>query len=278
MASRKRVSLDDFMPEVEKGKKTDKGPKPEGKRRRGRPKGQKNPEGSKHTGPRFDRLQRADIMRQIAILDAKGFFDWQIAQKVDPPISLGMVAKYKVIIHERWKAQMVGERDILIKEKLKEYRIVRQEAWEAWERSKQDVRRVTKEKALRKEAKPASILFSAGTINPESGLFTESMKLVKSIVMREGRLPSNEYLATIVKTLDSEAKLLGLFDTEEGKNGVTVVNINWDKLAIPQQRPDVLKDLLADEEEKAKQIQGNRIIPHQQQQSPERTPQRNGNH
>jgi hypothetical protein len=86
---------------------------------------------------------------------------------------------------------------------------IREEAWEAYERSKQDTDKSVEEFVpCPSDDKPA----------PKKGSREGSLLRISIVKTREGRLPANEYLSTIMKTLEAERQLLGLDEQPPGGN------------------------------------------------------------
>lgn len=94
--------------------------------------------------------------------------------------------------------------------KLREYAQVKKEAWEAWERSKEDWHR--------------KIIEQSQTEGQNSGGST----YYKTTDTSEAHLPSNEYLKTVVSCLNAERQLQGIDPPKKMNISGTVVS--WDVL------------------------------------------------
>jgi predicted DNA-binding protein (UPF0251 family) len=191
---------------------------------RGRPSGES-------TRNRRAAIPRVQNLVQVAILDRRGYDRHEIAARLG--ISEESVIKSIDEIHAKYMSMAIQEKAMLIEEKRAQLRELRKEAWEAWERSKADgYRKVT-------ETRPGAVCplclgegknQRAGMRNRPctrcggTGKLKDSTRITK---VREGRLPANEYLKTIIETLRDEQELLGLTSASSS----TQVNIiNWDTL------------------------------------------------
>lgn len=94
--------------------------------------------------------------------------------------------------------------------KLREYAQVKKEAWEAWERSKEDWHRRIVEETQSEGSN------SLGYTN------------YKTVDTTEGHLPSNEYLKTVVSCLNAERALQGIDPPK--KLNVSGTIVSWDVL------------------------------------------------
>jgi predicted DNA-binding protein (UPF0251 family) len=105
--------------------------------------------------------------------------------------------------------------------KLREYAQVKKEAWEAWERSKEDWHR--------------RIVEETQSEGSNSGGYTN----YKTIDTTEGHLPSNEYLKTVVSCLNAERALQGIDPPK--KLNVSGTIVSWDVL-VDQLPPESQRD------------------------------------
>ena len=155
-------------------------------------------------------------------------------------ISQGTVSKILSSTVHEWKERVKQKYDPadMLEEKVAELQEIREEAFMAWERSKENAEVTTSEEELRKTYEE----FTNDAGKQQRMVTGESMQLVKEIRRIAGRLPSNEYLTTIVSCLKEESRLLGL--TEE--TAVKIVNdnrqqtaifVNWDPLVRGDSSP-----------------------------------------
>jgi hypothetical protein len=98
------------------------------------------------------------------------------------------------------------ERAALVEEKRQQLREARREAWDAWEKSKENARRVVQEKV-------------------QDGQGADGRQ--KTVTTVEGQLPDPAYLRAVLETLRDESALLGL---EAPKQVDARVSLNWDEL------------------------------------------------
>jgi predicted transcriptional regulator len=119
-------------------------------------------------------------------------------------VSQPMISYDLKIVRRRYIESQIANRAEQVALKLEQYHEVRSEAWAAWERSKADAGNVVEK-------------------------FADSLgkgeQRIKRIVVREGRLPDNAYLTTIMKTLEAERHLLGLDEQAKGVTADVVMTI-----------------------------------------------------
>lgn len=154
----------------------------------------------------------------IAELHRKGYSAWEISCRIG--ITPQGVAKHLKAIKEMYRRATLEQRQALVNEKLDQYADIRKEAWEAWEKSKEDAVRETVEE-----------------------IETELGGRTRTVVTREGRLPGNEYLRTIHHALEAERDLQGI---DAPKKVNVDQTINWDVFADPSK---VLETPVVDEVE-----------------------------
>lgn len=173
-------------------------------------------------GPRRTALQKEEDYAAIARLDRMGYSQREIAARVG--LTQGQVCQDIKQIKKRYQTAALGERSAQLVEKLLQYRDVRAEAFEAWEDSKKPGIKVVEEQVLTrtKERDPDGDPALQPDDEPE-------MLLTKIVTTREESLPRNEYLGTILKTIEGERELLGL-DAPKKVDLKSQV-FSWDMLA-----------------------------------------------
>lgn len=220
---------------------------------------------SRGGGPKFTPSEREAVLNEVARLDRWGYSQEQIGKKLAEAgfatVTGGMVCNYLKEIRERYRNAAMVERHEAVLEKLALLREIRREALEAWERSKEDARRRVEKKVpplsidtsdLGKdaEAKRGKTKGKKGKkpklvqrpVSPEE----EREMLISEIVDTiEGRLPANQYLATVLDTIKSERELLGLdMPTKSTIMGTIGVGVGplpedfWDRLAGVQPKKE----------------------------------------
>jgi hypothetical protein len=167
---------------------------------------------------------------QVALMDRRGYDIPEIADKLH--ISEDEVRKTIEEVHTKYMDEVMAQRAALTAEKRAQLRELRTEAWEAWERSKGDRERTvteTRPGALcpkcKGQGKDARVKGRVCHQCSGTGRMKDSKKLIQ---VHEGRLPSNEYLKTIIETLREEAELLQL--TSPGSVNTQVNVVAWDTL------------------------------------------------
>jgi hypothetical protein len=167
---------------------------------------------------------------QIGRLDRRGYDTYEIADRLG--ISEDEVKKGIEEVHTKYMNEVMAQRAALTVEKRAQLRELRKEAWEAWERSKGDRERTvteTRPGALcpkcKGHGKDARVKGRVCHQCSGTGRMKDSKKVIQ---VHEGRLPSNEYLKTIIETLREEAELLQL--TSPGSVNTQVNVVAWDTL------------------------------------------------
>jgi predicted transcriptional regulator len=214
--------------------------------------------------------QREEDLAKIAEMDRRGYSQMEIAAAV----GMAQSTVHKELENlRRWYAERkFAERDALVAEKLAQYREIRKEAWEAYERSKEDSQKRVEEhvpwdatggeeldgsagkgkgrKAARRsgQGKQAERHQSDEELREEQereisaqlGTVIGQGKKVKVVTTIEGRLPAVEYLRIVKDCLDAERELTIPKDPDELHVKATV--INWDLLAGSVRRCDRPED------------------------------------
>ena len=123
--------------------------------------------------------------KRVADLYLRGKSQWQIAQELG--INQGNVSRHLEALRVEWRKSNELKIDVMQQRELAKVDLIEVEAWAAWERSKENKERTTKERA--------------------SG---ESTIRSKAVVVTEGRLPENEYLKTVMMCINKRCEILGL--------------------------------------------------------------------
>jgi hypothetical protein len=192
-------------------------------------------------GPKRTYLEREDHYALIAKLDRRGYTQCAIAEKLG--LSPSQVSLDVKEMRRRYYGVQMAQTGEMIREKLAQYREVRKEAWEAYDRSKED--HVTRRQELvpipHEEGED-----EGGKGREGSTSYKESMRRLKVIITREGRLPENRYLQTILDTLKAEEELCGLIPKDPAPN-VNVQVINWDAFHLAPEKRDIDSDPVEEE-------------------------------
>lgn len=162
------------------------------------------------------------MLAEVVKWDGRGYSHREIAAKVG--VSKAMIHHYLEEVKQRYLHTQLEARAVGVFSVVSQLRDVRREAWEAWERSKEDAVRKTSRKGpprvpRDKDGKP---LPNA----PRS----KELVLLELTEMLEGRLPANEYLRTILDTLKQERELLGLDEALKVDVKGAVMTIPWEEL------------------------------------------------
>ncbi len=161
-----------------------------------------------------------EVLYLVGLYDRRGYSTREIRTelKAKHNIDVSHVTVHVRLkqVRESYKEMGAAERTAAVAEKLLQYGEVRREAWAAWERSKQDAGKTVEERTVVRDEEDDPSPRKAGRkkgrfADPtDPGLMQESLRLLKRIETREGRLPANAYLQTIMDTLAAERELLGL--------------------------------------------------------------------
>ena len=154
----------------------------------------------KGDGPKFTDTQREAVKAKVADLDAKGYSQTSIGRIVG--VNQSQVSMYLKSIREGWVESQKTSRGEAVARKIAQYEKIREEAWEAYERSKDNTNKEVDELIPSLEGLKGN--------KGNRGSMISSMVLINKVRTVEGRLPANEYLSTIMKTLEAERQLLGL--------------------------------------------------------------------
>lgn len=190
------------------------------------------PEGSKNKrGMARTPVQREEALLTVANLSRRGYSQSEIASKMG--VTQQQVSYDLQIIKKRYAAMQ--EEDFLAYryEKILQLKDIRREAWEAWEKSKEDYRKLVQEDYT----------------DSKGGTSTKITDIT------EGRIPANEFLKTILETLKEENELMGAYPTK--KLDIKAEVINWDQImglalnGVPNVVEDALKKQLLESVEAA---------------------------
>ncbi len=151
-------------------------------------------------GPKRTAAQREEASLEVARLDAQGYPSRAIAEKLG--VHFNQVLYDLKIIKRRYAEATLEERHAKVMVKVAQLRETRREAWEAWERSKENAVKTVKEKIV-----PAKDTDENDSSDGDGKCSGGRMKVV---ITTEGRLPANEYQTTILRALEQETDLLGL--------------------------------------------------------------------
>lgn len=175
--------------------------------------------GSEKRGPKRSPGAVVIDRGKITKLVRRGWTQVQIASELG--IHQTMVSKeWRFIVKEIQDTQSEDAK-AHIALMLEQYAEVRREAWEAWEKSKEDHRRYSEEEYIHPPKAPTKDL-SGGKKSGDSKdapARTGGKKITK---VEDGRLPGAQYLSTILECLKAERELRGLNPAKEVKVSGTV--------------------------------------------------------
>ena len=187
------------------------------------------------TNNKLSEPQKVQVKALIAKYDGRGWTQHMIVEVIKRQLGISisqpMVGIYrKQMLAETAKAYR-GNWEEMVAQKVEQLRDVRREAWDAWVRSSEDAQKLVEEYGQVKEA-------------VGDGDYVTSEEMIKRVITKEGRLPDNAYLNTIMKTLDAERELLGLDECKPGlvtmEQAMFVINAFKDAVReVLQDHPDL---------------------------------------
>lgn len=185
------------------------------------------------------KTQKLEILQLVAKLDRRGWSQFQIRDEVERQFGTSfaqpMVSRWLKEIREEYRKTIMAERREAVAAKVEQYRDIRREAWLAWERSGEDAKKLVEEYST-----------SSESVGVDDSVTSE--ELIKRIITKEGRLPENAYLNTIMKTLEAERELLGLDEPKDKL--VTLEQV----MSVVSAFKDAARDVLAQHPELLKQF------------------------
>jgi len=122
---------------------------------------------------------------KVSDLYLRGLSQWQIARELG--IGQATVSRDLEALRVQWRESSSLAIDTILQRELAKIDLIEAEAWIAWERSKENRERTTKER-------------SSGETSAKS----------KVVVVTEGRLPDNEFLKTVQWCISKRCEILGL--------------------------------------------------------------------
>jgi AcrR family transcriptional regulator len=177
-------------------------------------------------GSHRSKTKRERDLLAVARMSRRGFTLHEMAQELG--VSPSTITLDLRRLRARYQKEAGEEHQVLVAEKRAQYREVRKEAWEQWERSKQNARRKVVEASVNADGTPGR---------------------QRTTLTTEGRLADTAYLRTIIETLRDESALDGLNAPRKVDANVNVMN--WDALFVQVedgQVDDVEKQLASLEE------------------------------
>lgn len=143
--------------------------------------------------------------------------------------SQGQISKDLKIIRKRYNDSIVGSRAELVAEKKAQYRDILQEAWNEWEKSKQDAQRKVEEliKPFKKRGEEDDDESTPLELSDED---RDHLIKVKEIITTEGRIAEVAFLKIIADCLKAERDLGGLDEPKKVDSNSTVNQFHWDLL------------------------------------------------
>lgn len=177
---------------------------------------------------------------EIAKLDRMGFSQIEIGKRLTTKISQPRICQILKEQREEYKRTIQRDTAAGIEEKCQQLRDISAEAFAAWELSKANGMESVEEKALRQQYREVN-----GKKVPKG----MRMQVVKQMNKTMGRLPANQYLATIQACIEMECKLRGW--TDDRPVNINQMTLPWDSLYAPPTVADPLEQALKGLEDKS---------------------------
>ena len=158
--------------------------------------------------PKRTREQREIDLAEMPGLLRRGWTKARCAQKFG--VSAAQVTQDWKEVQRRLDDVRNKDANALRFKSMEEIGEVKLEAWQAWEKSKEDAksRSVTTEDFIGQDGAPY-----------------QKVKVVEAV---EGRIPANQYLQTILSCIEQERKIEGIDKAKDGTDtGANMTLINW---------------------------------------------------
>jgi DNA-binding CsgD family transcriptional regulator len=149
---------------------------------------------NKHT-----KTDREQSLLEVARLDRRGYSQREIARALG--ISQPQVCYDLKAIRAKYQTMTAEARKAAVAEKRLQYREIRWELWQEWERSKKDAERSVREKRT---------VAGKAAAKGKKRKNVEQSEHFKVVITTEGRLGDPSYLGRVLQVLDLECKLDGL--------------------------------------------------------------------
>lgn len=206
---------------------------------------------NKHGG-KVDPNDRGRMLEYLAKLQRRGYTQHEMQTKLVeagyPFLSQPTIHQYLDEVRGHWMGVMLKEHAHMVAEKKAQYAELRATCWDAYDRSCQDSERMVEEwQRVKDEADEEEAKGKKGKKKPAAkkvrrrikgkfGGIEDSLERMRVIITREGRLPANEYLRTILMTLQAECELDGLNEQQAQAPGTMVLDFNALAAAAAQRR------------------------------------------
>lgn len=175
---------------------------------------------------RLSKTAREAVLAEVAKLDGRGYTQREIAERLK--VSQPQISYDLKVLRERYGTNQ--QMSVTAKREQQRQRLldVLHEAWESWERSKQNTMEVTDEYVVPyAKAKPGDG-DSAGATDTDNGTPPSNPVLRKRTKVRKQRLPDTGYINVALKAMSMLNDLDGLEAPKRVEN--SNLNLNWDML------------------------------------------------
>jgi predicted transcriptional regulator len=153
--------------------------------------------------PKFERMEREEVMAKVAVMNRRGYSQWDIAREVN--VTQGQVSMYLATIKKRYVETQVWSRAEEVEQEVDRLKFIMKEAFDAWDASKEDKCKIIDESV--------------------TSDFGEKIKLGK---VKEKQTGNSQYLAIILDCIKQIRELKGL-DAPK-KIEATVQTLDWTPL------------------------------------------------
>jgi predicted transcriptional regulator len=180
---------------------------------------------------------REQMMAIVAKMDRRGYSYGQIAEVLG--VTPEAVGEHVRRLKREYRAIAIEDLEESIGEKIEQYKEMRREAWEAWERSKERFEEVTETESLPIRIEDTRGKKDKGDKSGRKDRNSPELRTVSKVtksVYKSGA----EYLRIVLTCLEAERKLRGT-DAPE-KMDLRSEVLNWGELAKAGPVPDVLAE------------------------------------
>jgi len=154
-------------------------------------------------GARRSKIQLERDRLTISELHLKGWSQQRIADHLE--VDKSTICREIKKIKAAWKAEVIEDHDILVKQELRRLAMLEAEYWDAWQRSQQQ--------------RDTSFSERLATGKNEAG---EVLGRIRQATKSEQKVGEAVFLNGIQRVVDSRCKLLGLFPEEKSGAGSAI--------------------------------------------------------
>jgi hypothetical protein len=182
-----------------------------------------------------NRLKRAEVQNQMLKMLHLGYPQRVVAEKFG--VSQESISSLKKRTFTKLYEERLNDGNAKVMEMVAIQQEIRLLALRGYYKSCRDkVRRIEEWAPLKKDAtgKPRS--------TPQNADVQNTLRLLKAINTKEGRIPDNSFLMTMIETCKEECKLLAVYPKEDQKVGAVILT-SWEEMRGVVRPPDPMTDI-----------------------------------